>query len=246
MKLNVGTEIQQKHTRGKLGTVMNRIEPLVLVAAPLIMFAWAVLQLPNAAIVTSACAGLSIIPFFVSFESARHKARDLMPVIVMTALAVAGRLIFAPIPSVRPVTAIIIITGLCFGREEGFISGALTMLVSNIFFGQGPWTLWQMYGLGLVGYLAGAMGSRGLLKSRLAIAVFGFAMPFLYGFILDTWTFVGFVAGMSSSSMIATYTAGFFTNLAGAISTVVFLLPIAISWPKMFGRIKEKYEIGTA
>ena len=239
-------EVQQKHSRGKLGTAMNRIEPLVLVAAPLIMFIWAIFQLPNAALVTSACAGASIIPFFVSYESARHKARDLMPVIVMTALAVAGRLIFAPVPSVRPVTALIIITGLCFGREEGFITGALTMLVSNIFFGQGPWTLWQMYGMGLVGYLAGVLGSHGLLKNRLAIAAFGFAMPLVYGFILDTWTFTGFVAGMSSSSAIATYAAGFATNIVGSISTVVFLLPIAISWPKMFGRIKEKYEIGAA
>lgn len=225
---------------------MHRIEPLMLVAAPLIMIVWAVLKLPNAALVTSVCAGISVIPFFVSFESARHKARDLMPIIVMTALTVAARLIFAPIPGVRPVTALIIITGLCFGREEGFITGALSMLVSNIFFGQGPWTLWQMYGMGLMGYLSGAMASRGLLNNRLAIAAFGFAMPLLYGFILDTWTYMGFVAGMNSSSMFATYAAGFVVNITSSISTVVFLMPIAISWPKMFGRIKEKYEIGTS
>lgn len=239
-------EVLNKNKRGKLGTVMNRIEPLMLFAAPLIMFVWAALQLPNAALVTSVCAGASVIPFFISFESARRKARDLMPIIVMTALTVAARLIFAPIPGVRPVTALIIITGLCFGREEGFITGALSMLVSNIFFGQGPWTLWQMYGMGLMGYLAGALGSRGVLKSRLSIAVFGFCMPLLYGFILDTWTYVGFVAGMNSSSMFATYAAGFVLNITSAISTVVFLMPIALSWPKMFGRIKEKYEIGAA
>ena len=84
-------------------------------------------------------------------EAERRRARDIMPIVVMTALAVAGRLIFAPVPAVKPVTALIIITGLCFGRDEGFITGALTMLVSNIFFGQGPWTPWQMFTMGLIG-----------------------------------------------------------------------------------------------
>jgi len=228
-----------------LARAMRAIEPVMLVALPVVMLLWAWLKLPNAALVTSACAVVSILPFFISFESQRHKARDLMPIIVMTALAVAGRLIFAPVPAVKPVTALVIITGLCFGREEGFITGALTMLVSNIFFGQGPWTPWQMFTMGLVGYLAGVMGSRGLLKHRWSIAVFGFAMVFLYGFILDTWTLVGFVADMNAGSIAATYGAGFLTNLAGAIGTVVFLAPIAATWPRMFGRIKEKYEIGS-
>ena len=71
-------------------------------------------------------------------------------------------------------------------------------------------------------------------------------MVFLYGFILDTWTIVGFVADMNAANAFATYAAGFFTNLAGAIGTVVFLVPIAISWPRMFGRIKSKYQIGPA
>lgn len=231
---------------GKIGRFMRAIEPAVLVALPVVMLIWAWLRLPNAALVTSACAVLALVPFFVSFESERRRARDIMPIIVMTALAVAGRLIFAPVPAVKPVTALIVITGLCFGREEGFITGALTMLVSNIFFGQGPWTPWQMFTMGLIGYLAGVMGSHGLLKRRWSIGASGFAMVFLYGFILDTWTIVGFVADMNAANAFATYAAGFFTNLAGAIGTVVFLVPIAISWPRMFGRIKSKYQIGPA
>ena len=230
----------------KMGRFMRAIEPFTLVALPVIMLIWAWLSLPNAALVTSACAVLALIPFFASFEAERRKARDIMPIIVMTALAVAGRLIFAPVPAIKPVTALIIITGLCFGRDEGFITGALTMLVSNIFFGQGPWTPWQMFTMGLIGYLAGVLGSHGLLKHRWSIGLFGFCMVFLYGFILDTWTIVGFVADMNAANVFATYTAGFVTNLAGAIGTVVFLVPIAISWPRMFGRIKSKYQIGPA
>ena len=235
-----------KPRMSRLGRFMRAIEPVTLVALPIVMLIWAWLRLPNAALVTSACAIVALAPFFISFEAERRRARDIMPIIVMTALTVAGRLIFAPVPAIKPVTALIIITGLCFGRDEGFITGALTMLVSNIFFGQGPWTPWQMFTMGLIGYLAGVLGSHGLLKHRWSIGVFGFLMVFLYGFILDTWTIVGFVADMNAANAFATYTAGFFTNLAGAIGTVVFLVPIAISWPRMFGRIKSKYQIGPA
>lgn len=241
----MGAAAAKTRKRGFLAWTMRRIEPIVLVALPAIMLLWAWLDLPEAALVTSALAVVALIPFFVSFEAAHLRARDLMPIVVMTALAVAGRLIFAPVPAIKPVTAIIIITGICFGREEGFITGALTMLVSNIFFGQGPWTPWQMFTMGLVGFLAGALANHGLLKYRIAIAIFGFAAVFLYGFILDTWTLVGFVAEANTTSIIATYTTGFFTNLASAIGTVIFLAPVAVSWPTMFGRIKEKYEIGS-
>ena len=231
---------------GELTRVMRILEPIVLVALPILMVVWAWLELPNAVVVTTAAACASLVPFFVSFESGSHRARDIMPVIVMTALAVAGRLIFAPVPAIKPVYAIVIMAGLCFGREEGFITGSLTMLVSNIFFGQGPWTPWQMFAMGLVGYLAGALGSHGLLKHRWSIGAFGFVMVFLYGFILDTWTLVGFVADMNAGSILTTYVTGLVTNLAGAIATVVFLVPIADSWPRMFMRIKQKYQIGPA
>ena len=122
----------EKRDMGKLGRFMRSIEPVALVALPIVMLIWAWLRLPNAALVTSACAIVALVPFFVSFEAERRKARDIMPIIVMTALAVAGRLIFAPVPAIKPVTALVIITGLCFGRDEGFITGALTMLVSNM------------------------------------------------------------------------------------------------------------------
>ena len=68
----------------------------------------------------------------------------------------------------------------------------------------------------------------------------------LYGFILDTWTLVGFVSDMNAGSVLATYGTGAVTNFASAIATVVFLVPIADSWPRMFRRIKEKYRIGPA
>ncbi len=226
---------------GRLARVMRIAQPVVLVALPAIMLLWAWLKLPGAALVTSVCACAALVPFFVGFEKSRRRARDLMPIVVLTALAVAGRLVFAPVPAIKPIIAIVVMGGLCFGREDGFMIGALAMLVSNIFFGQGPWTPWQMFSMGLAGYLAGVMGSHGRLSRRWSIAAFGAAMALLYGFILDTWTIVGFASSAGAAGALATYAAGLATNVASAIGTVAFLVPIAHSWPRVFGRIKERY-----
>ncbi len=223
---------------------MRIVQPVVLVALPVVMLLWAWLGLPNAALVTGICACAALVPFFVSFEKSRRRARDLMPVVVLTALAVAGRLVFAPVPAIKPVIAIVVMGGLCFGHEDGFITGALAMLVSNVFFGQGPWTPWQMFSMGLVGYLAGVLGSHGRLARRWSVAAFGAAMALLYGFILDTWTIVGFVSNANATSVAATYVAGLANNVVSAMGTVAFLAPVAHSWPRMFGRIKDRYQIG--
>ena len=229
---------------GRLAHIMRIIQPVVLVTLPVIMVLWAWLKLPNAALVTSACACAALVPFFVGFEKSRRRARDLMPVVVLTALAVAGRLVFAPVPAVKPIIAIVVVGGLCFEREDGFLIGALSMLVSNVFFGQGPWTPWQMFSMGLAGYLAGVMGSHGWLRRRWSVAAFGASMALLCGFILDTWSIVGFVSNINAASVFATYAAGIVNNVASAVGTVMFLVPIAQSWPRMFGRIKERYQIG--
>ena len=228
----------------RLARAMRIIQPVVLVALPVIMVLWAWLKLPDAALVTSSCACAALVPFFVGFERSRRRARDLMPVVVLTALAVAGRLVFAPVPAIKPIIALVVMGGLCFGREDGFMIGALTMLVSNVFFGQGPWTPWQMFTTGLVGYLAGVMGSQGRLTRRWSVAAFGASMALLYGFILDTWSIVGFVSDVNTASVLATYAAGLVDNATNAIGTVAFLVPIAQSRPRMFGRIKERYHIG--
>lgn len=230
--------------RTRFTHILNIVEPVLLVALPVFMVICAILKVPNLALITSIGAVVTLIPFFAHFELSKMRARDLMPIVVMTALGVAGRLIFAPVPAIKPVMAIAIITGLAFGRQSGFITGSLIMLASNIFFGQGPWTPWQMYGMGLGGYIAGSVRHFEIFTKRIPVAVMGFLLVYLYGFILDTWTLVGFVNPITVASAVTTYTAGAIYNLAHATGTVVFLLPIATSWPKIFNRIKLKYGIG--
>ena len=84
------------------------------------------------------------IPFLVGFEKGKTASREMAVLAVMVAISVLGRLIFSPIPGFKPITAIVIITAVAFGSEAGFLTGSLSALISNFFFGQGPWTPFQM------------------------------------------------------------------------------------------------------
>src|SRR3954447_26235192 len=99
--------------------------------------------------------GLVLVGGFAWYERSRPPARMVALVAALAALAVAGRVVFTPIPNVVATTDIVLITGFAVGAAPGFAVGALAAAVSNLWLGQGPWTPWEMAGWGLVG-LAGA------------------------------------------------------------------------------------------
>lgn len=143
---------------GNVG-VRTRIaaEIVAIFATPVVLVACAIANFNQTALLTLVVVLASIGVFFASYEASRPRLRDIMPTVVLAALAAAGRILFAPIPDFKPVSAIAIIAGVAFGRKSGFMVGALAALASNFFFGQGPWTPWQMYAWGLVGYGAGLL-----------------------------------------------------------------------------------------
>lgn len=132
-------------------------EIVAIFATPVVLVACAIANFDQTALLTLVVVLASIGVFFASYEASRPRLRDIMPTVVLAALAAAGRILFAPIPDFKPVSAIAIIAGVAFGRKSGFMVGALAALASNFFFGQGPWTPWQMYAWGLIGYGAGLL-----------------------------------------------------------------------------------------
>ena len=130
---------------------------------------------------------LAIWLFFSLFESRKPRAREIVPIAVMSAIAAIGRFAFAMLPQFKPVAAIVIITGMSFGPEAGFLTGAVSALVSNFFFGQGPWTPWQMFAFGVLGFLAGLLYKYKIIKNKLSICIFGGIAGYLYGFIVNLW-----------------------------------------------------------
>ena len=85
-------------------------------------------------------AAVSCIPYYYKYEKKKPQTREHVVLAVMTALTVISRMIFAPVPGFKPVAAMVMICGMAFGRESGFLCGSLSAFVSNFFFGQGPWT----------------------------------------------------------------------------------------------------------
>lgn len=186
---------------------------------------------------------LASAPFFLLFEGRRPQVRELMVIAVLVALAVVGRGVFFMLPQFKPVAAIVIISGISFGGEAGFLVGSLAALVSNIFFTQGPWTPWQMLAFGLIGFFAGIFYRWGWLKTeRLALSLFGFFSIFiLYGGIMNPASLVMYLSEITPQSLAAIFISGAPMDLVHALSTVVFLNLLAKPILEKLERVKVKY-----
>lgn len=231
---------------------ISLLEGLALLMLPIIIIVSALRGFSGTRLWMILTALLGIIPFFLSLEKESPKAREVLPVVIFAALAASSRVLFAPFPNVKPITAVILTAGVSLGGRAGFLAGVLAAFSSNIFFGQGPWTPLQMYSWGIVGLIAGLAGGNGktstnvdnkktIFKSRLACLLWGFLSALLYGFILDTWYIASYISNPSLSSALLAYAAGIPGNITHGISTAMFFSLICPSWTKMIGRIRRKY-----
>ncbi len=187
----------------------------------------------------------TILPFVMVFEGRKPKARELVIISTLCGIAVAGRAAFFMIPQFKPVVAIVIISGVCFGAESGFLVGALSAFVSNLFFGQGPWTPWQMFAFGIIGFVSGILYNKKILgKSKISMSIFGFlATLVFYGGIMNT-SYVFQAQGQPGLAMFATVAiSGLPFDLIHSVSTAVFLLFISDVMIDKLERIKIKYGI---
>lgn len=182
--------------------------------------------------------------FFLIFERKTPNARESALIAVMTAAAVAGRAAFFMLPQFKPVAAVVIITGAALGCGAGFITGALSMLISNMFLGQGPWTPWQMFAMGAIGVLSGLIFG-GEIKTKAQVFIFSvfgaLAVFFIYGTLVDTASFLLGGAEFTLKSLLLVLSAGAAFNLIHAASTFIFLLLLAKPVLNKLRRIKLKY-----
>ncbi|MCM3629917.1 ECF transporter S component [Paenibacillus glycanilyticus] len=185
----------------------------------------------------------TMLPFAMVFEKRKPQARELIVIAVLSAIAVAGRAAFFMLPQFKPVAAIVIIAGVSFGPEAGFLVGATTGFVSNFFFGQGPWTPWQMFCFGIIGFIAGLLFRKGWLrKKRLSLSVFGGLATFvIYGGIINIGSMLMFTPTLSREALIATYVSGFWFDLIHAAATAIFLFILSKPMIEKLDRIKLKY-----
>ena len=185
----------------------------------------------------------TMIPFAMVFESRKPKARELVVISVLCGIAVAGRAAFFMLPQFKPVSAIVIIAGVCFGGETGFLVGAVGGFVSNFFFGQGPWTPWQMFSFGIIGFLGGILFKKGFLrKTKFSLSVFGFlATLVIYGGIMNPAAIIMAQSKITPEMIYSSYIAGLPLDLIHALSTAFFLWFISEPMTDKLERIKVKY-----
>jgi energy-coupling factor transport system substrate-specific component len=158
---------------------------------------------------------------------------------VMTALSVVGRAVFAPVSGFKPCTAVIIVTGISLGSEAGFICGAFTALVSNIYFGQGIWTVFQMASWGLIGFLSGVF-SAGLRKRRTMLYAFGAVSGFVYSAVMDLFSVIWQDGEFNPLRFAATAAGSFPFAVIYAVSNVIFLMILGRRLVFSISRISER------
>lgn len=188
---------------------------------------------------------LSFIPFAAMFEGKKPRAREITVTAVMIAIGVIGRAAFFMLPQFKPMTAVVIISGIALGGETGFVVGSMSALVSNMLVGQGPWTPWQMFALGIIGFISGLIfNDKNFERKKLIVGIYGFFAAFvIYGFILDTSSVTMTVYSMNFQTALSVYLAGIPFNLIHGAATFIFLMIIGNSMIRKLSRIKKKFGI---
>lgn len=236
--------MEEKLINNKLSkrTLVSAILILIIIPAT-ILFGVFVLEDRKYYFISMLIILYTMLPFFMVFEGRKPQARELVLIAVIVAIAVAGRGAFFMIPQFKPVVAIVIIAGVALGAETGFLVGALTGFVSNFFFGQGPWTVWQMFCFGIIGFIAGILFQKGLLKeNKASLCTFGgLATFFIYGGIINIGSVLMGTSDFNIHTLVAAYMTAIWFDLIHAFSTVFFLYVIGKPMLEKLERVKIKY-----
>ena len=187
----------------------------------------------------------AMLPFFLIFEARKPQARELVTIAVMAALAVAGR-VAIPVPNFKAITGIIMITGMAFGPQAGFMTGAISAFASNFFYAQGPWTPWQMLAYGMGGFLAGLLFCNRKFRNRwLEMALqTGFAciaVMLVVGPVLDACTIFTMSSSLPWKFAVAVLVAGFPHNVIHGLSCAATVLLLGQPLLRKLDRLKTKY-----
>ncbi|BCV23978.1 ECF transporter S component [Gelria sp. Kuro-4] len=168
---------------------------------------------------------LSALSVFVFLYERRRESREVPVVAALAALAAAGRIPFAAIPSVQPTTYLVLLSGFVFGPVPGFTVGATAALASNFFLGQGPWTPWQMLAWGLAGASGGWVGRACPRAGARTLAVLGFFWGYLFGAIMNVWNWLTYMYPLDLTTFAAVEATGvWFDTLHAAGNALLALL----------------------
>jgi Squalene-hopene cyclase C-terminal domain/Family of unknown function (DUF6580)/Prenyltransferase and squalene oxidase repeat len=191
--------------------------------------------------------GLALAAGFGWYERSHPSARVLALVATLAALAALGRIAFAPIPNVKPTTDIVLLTGYALGGAPGFATGAVAAVASNLFFGQGPWTQWQMVGWGLAGLIgAGVASVFGRELGRVALAAACAFAGAVYGVVMNLSLWVTYSGDHSWAKLGAVFATSFPFDMAHVLGNVAFCIAFGPALARALQRFRMRFEVSWA
>ena len=187
---------------------------------------------------------LVLVSGFAWYERSHPTAKVLALVATLAALAALGRIAFAPLPSIKPTTDIVLLSGYVLGGAPGFAIGAIGALASNLVFGQGPWTPWQMGAWGAVGVLGAVLavlGGRHL--GRWPLALVCCAAGLAYGVVLDFSSWVTFSGQHTLGQYLVIAGGSLPFNLAHAAGNLAFCLAFGPAFVRALERFRVRLDV---
>lgn len=184
--------------------------------------------------------GVFILLFlsYLYFEKGSMGPKEIAVISTLSAFSAAARIMFAPFPNIKPTTFLTALFGYIFGPYEGFIIGATTAFLSNIFLGQGPWTPWQMLAWGIVGALSGFIN-----KKKISTEVFSllcFVYGIMFDWIMNIWHVLGFIRPLNIKTILLAYATGIVFDILHGVSSFIFSMVFYSSFYKILSRFKRR------
>ena len=160
---------------------------------------------------------------FAKFEESKISSKEVALIGILGAIIAASRIPFAALPNIMPCTFLIIVTGLVFGALAGAMVGSMTAAVSNMFFGQGPWTPWMMVAWSMVGIVSGYVGKRYPNFGVRDIVLLGIVLGMAYTELMDFSSWLVFYRA-DPEYFVWTFSAGLPFGALHIVGNVIFAL----------------------
>lgn len=194
------------------------------------------------AVITAGVVAALFFSYFY-FEKSRMGVKEITLIATLSAFSAAARVIFAPLPNIKPTTFLVALSGFVFGPYEGFLIGGTSAFLSNIFLGQGPWTPWQMFAWGMVGALSGFLGKNKKEIPAVVFSIICFFYGFLFDWIMNLWHVLGFIRPITIKTIALAYASGLTFDIMHACSSFIFSIIFYNNFLKVLTRFKKRMEI---
>jgi energy-coupling factor transport system substrate-specific component len=185
----------------------------------------------------------ALLSFFNRYERDTQATKELAVIAALAAFATVSRIALAAVPQVKPTTFLVILSGLVFGPQSGFMVGSLSALSSNVYFGQGPWTPWQMFAWGMAGWVSGWLGKAWPRIGIWPLAIYSACWGFLYDWLLDIWSWLSYSTEYSLSTFLVMIASGIWFDILHAFGNVLFAIIFGVSFRQVLVRFKRKLSI---